>query len=46
MNFDEMTIEQIDELIERGEITENDVIKFYNNQWWRDNHEPKNDRGV
>ena len=34
--FDKYTIVEIDLLIKEGKCTEQDVIHFYNNEWWRD----------
>ncbi len=33
-NLDELTIEQIYELIAIGQISKQDVIDYYNNEWW------------
>lgn len=34
--LDDLSVAEIDELIAKGELTEAEVIWFYNNQWWRD----------
>ena len=36
MEFDNLTIEQIDLLIEQWVYTEQDIIDYYNNEGWRD----------
>ena len=33
-NFDELTIEQIKDLIKRDLCTNEDVANYYNNMWW------------
>jgi len=33
-NLDLMTIEEIKMCIEQGILTEQDVIDYYNNEWW------------
>ena len=38
-DFDKYTIKEIHELIEAEIITNQDVIDFYNNEWWDDNQE-------
>ena len=35
INFDKYTIEEIDELIAKKVCNEQNVIEFYNNEWWR-----------
>ena len=34
MNFDELTIPQIKELIKNKVCTNEEVVEFYNNEWW------------
>ena len=34
LNFDELTTPQIKELIELGVCTNEDVVNYYNNEWW------------
>ena len=34
INFDELTIPQIKELIKNNICTNEEVVKFYNNEWW------------
>lgn len=34
MEFDELTILQIKELIKLNLCTNEDVVKYYNNEWW------------
>ena len=36
INFNEHTIKEIDTMISEGKCTEQDVVRYYNNQWWRD----------
>lgn len=36
INFDLLSVKEIDELIEEGAFTEKDVEAYYNNEWWRD----------
>ena len=36
INFDIYTLEEIDNMIASGICTEQDVIDFYNNEFWRD----------
>ena len=33
-NFDELTIVQIKDLIKRDLCTNEDVVNYYNNEWW------------
>ncbi len=33
-NFDKYTYEEIMKMILNGEVTNDDVVLFYNNQWW------------
>jgi len=33
-NFDNLTTKQIKELIENNLCTNQDVINYYNNEWW------------
>ena len=34
MNFDDYTVEEIYKMISDGIITNQDVVEFYNNEWW------------
>ena len=34
MNFDDYTVEEIYKMISDGIITNQDVVDFYNNEWW------------
>ena len=34
MNFDKLTITQIKELIKNNIYTNEEVVEFYNNEWW------------
>ena len=34
MNFDDYTVEEIYKMISDGLITNQDVVEFYNNEWW------------
>ena len=34
MNFDDYTVEEIYKMISEGIITNQDVVDFYNNEWW------------
>ena len=34
LNFDELTIPQIKELIKLNKCTNEDVVNYYNNEWW------------
>ena len=36
INFDNYTIEEIHKMISDGIITNQEVIDFYNNEWWDD----------
>ena len=38
MNFDDYTIEQIHKMISEGIVTNQEVIEFYNNEWWDETH--------
>ena len=33
-NFDDYTVEEIYKMINDGIITNQDVVDFYNNEWW------------
>ena len=33
-NFDEYTTEEIHKMISDGIVTNQEVIEFYNNEWW------------
>jgi hypothetical protein len=35
-NFDELSVDQIDNLIEWGYVTEQEVVHFYRNEQWRE----------
>tara|TARA_R100000789_G_scaffold72692_1_gene68429 strand:- start:249 stop:368 length:120 start_codon:yes stop_codon:yes gene_type:complete len=39
MNFDKYTIKEIHKMISEGTVTNKEVIKFYNNEWWDDTNE-------
>jgi len=39
MNFDKYTIKEIHEMISKRIITNQEVIEFYNNEWWDDINE-------
>mgnify|MGYP003660539364 CR=1 FL=1 len=39
MNFDKYTIKEIHKMINEGIITNKEVIRFYNNEWWDDINE-------
>ena len=41
MNFDKYTIKKIHKMISEGTVTNKEVIKFYNNEWWDDTNEQK-----
>ena len=34
INFDKLTIPQIKELIKNNVCTNEEVVEFYNNEWW------------
>ena len=36
INFDNYTIEEIHEMISKNIVTNQEVIDFYNNEWWDD----------
>jgi len=38
INFDKYTIEEIHDMISDGVITNQEVIDFYNNEWWDEKH--------
>ncbi len=38
INFDELTISQIKELIKNNICTNEEVVEFYNNEFWDDQH--------
>ena len=42
MDFDKYTIKEIKEMVSQGKVTNDEVVKFYNNPWW-DYEEDKED---
>lgn len=36
MDFDQFTLEEIEEMIKSGKIDRREVVEFYNNEWWMD----------
>jgi hypothetical protein len=41
-NFDDYTTEEIYKMISDGLITNQDVVEFYNNEWWDDEYKHTN----
>ena len=35
IDWNDYSIEEIDHLIACGSITEEDMVQYYNNEWWR-----------